>query len=164
MGEREGAEKQRQPSSASGAAAMPRRRDAAEQRADAPQAEERSGRGCAPERVRRRGDADVGRAKRRADPEQVKTSVRIAGERSEPPRGRRTSGSGRQRRDAGWAAKASVPASITRPLSTSAAPACHPTTERDQPLARRSSAAASCERDLISSLRKLLVRCTSTVL
>ena len=49
-------------------------------------------------------------------------SVRIAGERSEPPRRRGASGSGRQARDAGCAANASVAANITMPADASAAP------------------------------------------
>ena len=55
-------------------------------------------------------------------PNRIRTSVRIAGEPSEPRRGRRCSGARRQRLDVGWAANANVPASITSPLTASAAP------------------------------------------
>ena len=47
------------------------------------------------------------------------TRVLIAGDRSDPPRTRER---GRQDRDAGCAANTRVPASITKPLTTSAAP------------------------------------------
>jgi hypothetical protein len=58
-------------------------------------------------------------------PSRIPTSVRIAGDRSEPPRGRASTRPGRQRRDAGWTANASVPASITSPQTTRAAPGDH---------------------------------------
>ena len=53
------------------------------------------------------------------------TSVRRPGARSEPPAGRTRPGSGRQSREAGWAAKASVPSSITAPEAASAPPVDH---------------------------------------
>ena len=53
------------------------------------------------------------------------TSVRIAGERSEPPRGRVAVGSARQRRDAGCTANATVPATRMRPAAASTAPVDH---------------------------------------
>ena len=55
------------------------------------------------------------------------TSVRMAGARSEPPRGRSGAGAGRQARDAGWAAKATVPAARMPPATSRAAPVDHAT-------------------------------------
>ena len=53
--------------------------------------------------------------------------MRMAGARSEPPRGRWGAGAGRQARDAGWAAKTAVPATSTAPATTSAADVDHAT-------------------------------------
>ena len=53
------------------------------------------------------------------------TSVRIPGARSEPPAGRSRFGAGRQLRDAGCAAKATVPSRITAPEAASAPPVDH---------------------------------------
>ena len=53
--------------------------------------------------------------------------MRMAGARSEPPRGRSGAGAGRQAREAGWAAKTAVPATSTAPATTSAADVDHAT-------------------------------------
>ncbi len=53
------------------------------------------------------------------------TSVRIAGVRRAPPRGRGELRSGRQPREAGWTANAAVAPASTRPASASAAPVDH---------------------------------------
>ena len=53
------------------------------------------------------------------------TSVRMAGARSEPPRGRVVDGTGRHARDAGWAAKTAVAATSTAAARASAAPVDH---------------------------------------